>query len=148
MNNANVNEDVLLTKITDVDPNNDVANLKYLSLLDHQAWVVLPCVLLVYVVLQSFMMIFASFTHDICNSQAEFPKWLDTISVGAAACFLFNAFLEVIKIFISLKSTNQRRNRSHMKLHFSLFILCTIAGSSQVLSIWKGSDGICFDALG
>lgn len=64
--------------------NGNRVQMSALSLLDYQAWIVLPAVMIVYIILQLFMGLNHSTDSRICNEQHELSTTTSFFNSGAA----------------------------------------------------------------
>ena len=116
------------------------------SLLEKHVGYILPCSLVIYIILQTFMGVNYYSDNPICNAHITLSPWAETSVSSAAACMILNFILHTAKIIGLLQA--KKRNYSLIKLIMMLAMISFISGSSLMLSFNWQYGGICRDSFG
>jgi len=119
------------------------------TLLDHQLQTSLPLILIVYVVFQAAVGLHHNNSSTpICNHSDAELSWAKYMTSGSLMCMVLTCTLQLIRIQQLLKVKENSRNLPLIRVIFVLFVVCSIAGSSQLLTLRWQYGGICKDAFG
>lgn len=126
--------------------------LKVTSLLEHEAWLVVPSMVIIYTVLQVLMGLdFLHSKNPLCASEYQISSWVHFVNGGAALCFFLNFGFQVYRMLnLHYNSMMKDRDRkdSLMKVYATLMCISVIAGSSQYLTYVHNHGGVCKDPFG
>jgi hypothetical protein len=136
----------------------DKANLIMNCLLDRQAYIVLPSVLVFFLV-SLFLISNYGFVQSsgnkvsICNEPVEFSQSVMFMTFSALVCFSTFAMLNVVQIlnriyFLYNQPSRLFANASIIKIYASNLLVCIIAGGAHALTYLYHFGGICRDDFG
>eukprot|EP01038_Epipyxis_sp_PR26KG_P015720 gene15720-21279_t len=117
-----------------------------LTLLEHQAYLVVPFCLISYTVIQVLMGY-----NTFCQSGGIIKEWTRQINFGALSCLFINGLLQIVHIISELifpDLNNLEKSKTLIKIHATLATISFISASSQFLTFSMNYGGMCRDALG
>jgi hypothetical protein len=122
-----------------------------LTILDNEFVHAISTVVLLYLVLQTFMLLDHAFSSQpICSETVILSSWSGTIVSGSVAALIASSAHHIVKIFESNGKYYQEKNKqkSIYRLHITGITICLVSASSMLLSFFLQHKGVCRDPFG
>lgn len=116
-----------------------------LSLLDYEAYTVVPTVTVLYMIAQGLMGF-----NNFCEREYEESKWVGYTNLFALLAFSGNLLLQLFRIgkIVGRRDRDGHQAKALIKLHLSLAAISYMSGTAHLITLWNNHGGVCTDAFG
>ena len=116
-------------------------NRERTTLLSHQYYIVCPCAIIVYIILQFLI----GTVSNLGDKESEMSDRIYYFYNGAGFSFIISAIQQIVRI---LECRFQWGNKNSQGIYFTVFTVSSIAASSFILTTTLEWGGMCKDILG